>query len=92
MSAVCTEGELSEGILAASAYDRKEAQTADEVAEITIAGKCQHLIFFWLYIAKKTIFETKSAKIKCLLRFSIAIIRPKLKKNPQILYAWFKYG
>jgi hypothetical protein len=38
MSAVCTEGELSEGILAASAYDRKEAQTADEVAEITIAG------------------------------------------------------
>lgn len=35
---VCTEGELSEGILAASAYDRKEAQTADEVAEITIAG------------------------------------------------------
>jgi hypothetical protein len=42
MSAVCTEGELSEGILAASAYDRKEAQTADEVAEITIAGTFSH--------------------------------------------------
>jgi hypothetical protein len=53
------------------------------------------LFFCWQYIAKKAILRIKSAKIKCFLRFSIAIIRSKFKKNHQIsidgnFYRWVK--
>jgi hypothetical protein len=39
----------------------------------------------WMY------YKLKSAKIKCLLRFSIAIIRSKCKKNLHISLHGFKY-
>jgi hypothetical protein len=44
-----------------------------------------------LFISKDIVIKIKSVKIKCFLRFSIAIIWSNFKRKSPDFYTWFKY-